>query len=299
MAEQSTIRGAWRWRTARLVRLPLWATWQLLISVRWAIGLIAFLALAGLLGVIVPQVPANVRGDALAEVQWLAVQEGRFGFLTDPMNRLGFFEVFHARWFIYALGLLAVSLAVWVVSYFPSIWRAITRPRKRVNDAYFASARHRFDYATPAAGPGLESVLRRHRYAVERYQEGDTTYLFADRFQFAQLATSATHVAVVVLLAGGLVSWLSGFSNGMMIAEGSTGPVFPLTHPNQMQVELLDAVGLFSPEGRALDYRSDLVIYQGGEEVKRCTTTATWVAKVASCANWNRSANRYVVSPSW
>ncbi|MCH8921174.1 MAG: cytochrome c biogenesis protein ResB, partial [Chloroflexi bacterium] len=186
---------------------------------------------------------------------------------------LGFFEVFHARWFIYALGLLAVSLAVWVVSYFPSIWRAITRPRKRVNDAYFASARHRFDYATPAAGPGLESVLRRQRYAVERYQEGDTTYLFADRFQFAQLATFATHVAVVVLLAGGLVSWFSGFSNGMMIAEGSTGPVFPLTHPNQMQVELVDAVGLFSPEGRALDYRSDLVIYQGGEEVKRCTTT--------------------------
>ncbi|MCH7998593.1 MAG: cytochrome c biogenesis protein ResB [Chloroflexi bacterium] len=273
MAEQSVIRGAWWWRTARLMMVPLWATWQLLISVRWAIGLIAFLALAGLLGVIVPQVPANVRGDALAEVQWLAVQEGRFGFLTDPMNRLGFFEVFHARWFIYALGLLAVSLAVWVVSYFPSIWRAITRPRKRVNDAYFASARHRFDYATPAAGSGLESVLRRQRYTVERYQEGDTTYLFADRFQFAQLATFATHVAVVVLLAGGLVSWFSGFSNGMMIAEGSTGPVFPLTHPNQMQVELVDAVGLFSPEGRALDYRSDLVIYQGGEEVKRCTTT--------------------------
>ncbi|MCH7522422.1 MAG: cytochrome c biogenesis protein ResB [Chloroflexi bacterium] len=253
--------------------VPFWATWQLLISVRWAIGLIAFLALAGLLGVVVPQIPANVRGDAVAEVQWLAVQEDRFGFLTDPMNRLGFFDVFHARWFIYALGLLAVSVAVWSVSYFPSIWRAITRPRKRVSDSYFSSARHRFDYATPDGGSNLESALRRQRYAVERYQEGDTTYLFADRFQFAQLATFATHLAVVVLLAGGLVSWFSGFSNGMMIAEGATAPVFPLTHPNQMQVELVDAVGLFSPEGRALDYRSDLVIYQGGEEVKRCTTT--------------------------
>jgi len=273
VAEQSAISGAWWWRTARLMLVPFWATWRLLTSVRWAIGLIAFLALAGLLGVVVPQAPDNVRGDAVAEAQWLAVQEERFGFLTAPMNRLGFFEVFQALWFIYALGLLAVSVAVWVVSYFPSIWRAITRPRKRVSAAYFTSARHRFDYATPAAGSGLESVLRRQRYAVERYQEGDTTYLFADRFQFAQLATFATHLAVVVLLAGGLVSWFSGFSNGMFIAEGSTGPVFPLTHPNQMQVELVDAVGLFTPEGRALEYSSDLVIYQGGEEVKRCTTT--------------------------
>ncbi len=272
MAEQSAPRQVGWLRLARQLD-PFRAPWRLLSSVRWAIGLISFLVMAGLLGVVVPQIPANVRGDALAEVQWLAVQEDRFGFLADPMNRLGLFDVFHARWFIYALGLLAVSVAVWSVSYFPSIWRAITRPRKRVGDSYFSGARHRFDYVTPDGGSNLESALRRQRYAVERYQEGETTYLFADRFQFAQLATFATHLAVVVLLAGGLVSWFSGFSNGMFIAEGATAPVFPLTHPDQMQVELVDAVGRFSPEGRALEYSSDLVIYRGGEEVRRCTAT--------------------------
>ena len=96
MAEQGVLgRGGWL-RLARQLD-PFRATWRLLTNVRWAIGLIAFLVLAGLLGVVVPQIPANVRGDALAEVQWLAVQEDRFGFLTDPMNRLGFFDVFHAR----------------------------------------------------------------------------------------------------------------------------------------------------------------------------------------------------------
>ena len=157
MAEQGVLgRGGWL-RLARQLD-PFRATWRLLTSVRWAIGLIAFLVLAGLLGVVVPQIPANVRGDALAEVQWLAVQEDRFGFLTDPMNRLGFFDVFHARWFIYALGLLAVSMAVWSVSYFPSIWRAITRPRKRVGDSYFSGARHRFDYVTPDGEIGRAHV---------------------------------------------------------------------------------------------------------------------------------------------
>lgn len=272
MAEQDVLKRVGWLRTARELD-PFRATWRLFTNVRWAIGIISFLALASLLGVLIPQAPVTVRGDVAAEVQWLAQQEERFGFLTGSMNRIGLFDVFHARWFVYVLGLLVVSITVCTASRLPPIWRAVTRPRKRVNDAYFASARHRFDYATPAGGSNLESALRRKRYAVERYQEGETVYLFADRFQLAQLATFVSHLALILFLAAALVSRFSGFSNGMMIAEGATGPVFPLTHPNQMQVELVDAVGLFSPEGRALDYRSDLVIYQGGEEVKRCTIT--------------------------
>ena len=272
MAEQDVLRRVWWLRTARELD-PFRATWRLFTNIRWAIGIITFLVLASLLGVLIPQAPASVRGDVAAEVQWLAQQEERFGFLTDSMNRIGLFDVFHARWFVYVLGLLVVSITVCTASRLPPIWRAVTRPRKRVGDAYFTSTRHRFDYVTPDGGSNLESALRRQRYAVERYQEGETTYLFADRFQVAQLATFVSHLALIMFLAAALVSRFSGFSNGMMIAEGSTGPVFPLTHPNQMQVELLDAVGRFSPEGRALEYSSDLVIYQGGEEVKRCTTT--------------------------
>ena len=272
MAEQDVLRRVGWLRTARELD-PFRATWRLFTNVRWAIGIITFLVLASLLGVLIPQAPASVRGDVAAEVQWLALQEERFGFLTDSMNRIGLFDVFHARWFVYVLGLLVVSITVCTASRLPPIWRAVTRPRKRVGDAYFTSTRHRFDYATPDGGSNLESALRRQRYAVERYQEGETVYLFADRFQLAQLATFVSHLALIMFLAAALVSRFSGFSSGMMIAEGATAPVLPLTHPNQMQVQLVDAVGRFSPEGQALDYRSDLVIYQGGEEVKRCTTT--------------------------
>lgn len=272
MAEENVLRSAGWLRLARELD-PFRATWRLFTSVRWAIGIITFLVLATLIGVIVPQVPLDIRGEPVAETEWLALQEERFGVFTDAMNRAGLFNVFQARWFIYALGLLVVSVAVCTVSRFPSIWRAVTRPRKRVSDAYFQSARHRFAYATPQSGPGLEAVLRRKRYKVERYQEGDTEYLFADRFQFVQLATFVSHLALIVLLSAGLVSRFGGFTNGMMLAEGASGPVFPLTHPDQMQVQLLDAVGRFTPDGRPLEYRSELAIYQGGETVKRCSST--------------------------
>jgi len=272
LAKESALGGAGWLRLARELD-PFRATWRLFTSVRWAIGIISFLAVASLLGVVVPQAPASVRGDAAAEADWLAVQEERFGSLTDVMNRVGLFDVFHTPWLAYALGLLVVSVAVCTASRFPPIWRAVTRPRRRVSDAYFAGARHRFDCATGRAGPGLESVLRRRRYAVERFQEGETVYLFADRFQLAQLATFVSHLALIVLLAAALVSRFNGFSNGMLIAEGASAPVFPLKHPNQMQVQLLDAIGRFSLEGEPLDYRSELAIFQGGEEVKRCAST--------------------------
>ncbi len=272
MAEQDTLRGAAWLRTARELD-PFRATWRLFTNVRWAIGIITFLVLASLLGVLIPQAPASVRGDGAAEAQWLVTQEGRYGFMTDVINRAGLFDVFHTFWFLWALVLLVVSVGVCTASRLPPIWRAVTRPRKRVSDGYFSSTRHRFDYATPPGGSSLESVLRLQRYAVERYQEGETVYLFADRFQIAQLATFVSHLALIMFLAAALVSRFSGFSNGMFIAEGATAPVFALTHPNQMQVELLDAVGRFSPEGRALDYSSDLAIYEGGERVKLCTST--------------------------
>jgi cytochrome c biogenesis protein ResB len=272
VAEQGALGRAGWFRVAREFD-PFRATWRLFTNVRWAIGIISFLALASLIGVLVPQVPSTVRGDPAAEAGWLASQEGRFGFLTGTLNRLDFFDVFHARWFVYALGLLVVSISVCTASRLPPIWRAVTRPRKRVGDAYFTGARHRFDYETPAAGSQLEGILRRQRYAVERYQEGDTTYLFGDRFQIAQLATFVSHLALIIFLAAALVSRFDGFSNGMMLAEGSTAPVFPLTHPNQMQVELVDAVGTFSPQGRALDYSSQIAIYEGGELVKECRST--------------------------
>ncbi len=272
MANQSALKSAGWLRLARELD-PFRATWRLFTSVRWAIGIIVFLAVAGLIGVLVPQVPSPVRGDPVAEAQWLAQQEGRFGFLTDPMNSLGLFDVFHSFWFAFALGLLVVSVGVCTAGRFPAIWRAVMRPRKRVGDGYFTGARHRFDYATPSSGPRLEETLRRRRYAVERYTEGDTLYLFADRFQIAQFATFASHLALIALLAAGLLSRFGGFSNGLLIAEGASAPVFALTHPNQMQVQLLDAVGEVTPEGIPVEYRSELAIFQGGQEVKRCAST--------------------------
>lgn len=272
MAGQRTL-GAANWlRLARGIDPPR-AAWRLLTNVRWAAALLAFLALVSFLGVVLPQLPAGIRGDPAAEARWVEFQEGKFGPLTDVMHRLGLFAVFYSRWFAVTLGLTVASTAAYIVGRLPAIWRTALRPRKRVSDSFFRRARHRLELPGPLAPEALAAVLRRQRYAVETFVEGETTYLFADRFQWAQLGTLLSHAAAIVFIVAAVVSQTSGFSNSLFLAEGATLPVFPLTSEDQMQVQLLDARARFDPEGQPLDYRSQLVVYRNGVEVRRCTAT--------------------------
>jgi cytochrome c biogenesis protein ResB len=252
---------------------PLSAAWRLLTNVRWTIALIAFLALASLLGVLLPQVPDGVRGDPAAVSLWLEGQRGTYGGLTDVMHRLGLFDVFHARWFAVSLGLLVASLVACTVNRFPSIWRSIRRPQRRVPDAYFEQAPRRASFTTPSDAAALEGVLRRHHYRVERRQEGQTAYLFADRFSWARLGTSLSHVALILFIVGALVSRLTGFSQSLFLAEGASVSVGDSGDGGQMQVQVIDAVGRFSAQGQPLDYRTVMAIFQAGREVKQCTAS--------------------------
>ena len=264
---------------ARVVRGfdPLLPVWRLLTSVRFALGLIGFVAFAGLLSVLIPQIPAAMRDSPAAVRVWVELQKDNFGPLTEAMHRLGLFSVYEAPWFLATLGLLALSICVYAADRFLATWRNVVSPPERVPDSFFERAANRVSFTLPVAReavvPRLEAVLRRRRFQVRRFQEGGATYLFADRFAWAQLGTFVSHLALVVLLAGGLISSVGGFTTALFIAEGTASPVFAVSHPNQMQVEVVDAVGEFDQEGTPLDYRTELVIYQGGEEVARGVAT--------------------------
>jgi cytochrome c biogenesis protein len=263
--------GSWS-RTLNLIN-PLRAVWWLVTNVRFAIVLLMLLALVSLLGVVIPQMPDNVRGDAAAESTWLDSQDGRFGFMVSPMDKAGVFDVFHQRWFGLLLAVTVASTGAYVISRFPGIWTSIRRPRKRVPDRYLEMAPHRFQFDASVDVDRLEEVLRAKRYKVDRTEEGGATYLFADRFQIAQLGTLLTHAAIIVFILSAVVRRVDAYDAPLFLAEGEVMPVYPVSHANQIQVQLTDSYASFNDSGVPLDYRSDLTIYERGEEVLRCSST--------------------------
>ncbi len=248
------------------------ALWRLLTSVRNAILTVLLLGLVALLGVLLPQIPAAVRDQPGLTAAWLELQHPRFGPLTPVLHGLGLFDVFHAWWFYGLVGWLALAIVVCTYSRLPGLWRQAFQPQGRIPDALFD--RETAMTITSGAVPDrVERALRRRRFKVWRMEEGGVTYLFADRFAWAQLGTFASHLALILFLAGALVTKLDAFSANLTIAEGTSAPVFPVAHESQILVRVLGAVGSFDQEGRPLDYHSDLVLYRNGQEAKRCTIT--------------------------
>ncbi len=251
---------------------PVRGLWRLLTSVRFALGLIAFLALASLLGVLIPQLPSQMRGNAAAEAAWLEFQRRRFGFLTDTMDGLGLFEIFRSLWFATGLAALVVSVCVCTANRLGPVWRNVSRPQTRVPDDYFERGQPVIVVEVANTGH-LTAQLRRRRFRVSMMAEGATTYLFADRYPWAQLATFISHLALVLFIAGGLVTVMTSKQEQIFTGEGATTPVFRTTDSDHLQVYVEDAVGEFDATGFPRDFRTSLVVFKGGREIARGVTT--------------------------
>jgi cytochrome c biogenesis protein ResB len=130
--------------------------------------------------------------------------------------------------------------------------------------------------AVPVPASDTEALareLRRRHYRVLAATEGETTYLFADRYPWAQFATFISHLALILFLAGGLVTILTARDQNILIGEGETLPVFSVTDADHMQVRVEDAIGRFDASGFPLEYRTRLTVFRDGHEVTSGDTT--------------------------
>jgi cytochrome c biogenesis protein len=253
---------------------PLRALFRLFTSVRFAIVMVLVAALAALLGVIFPQAPDPVRLNPAAYDVWMEQQRARYGIFAEWLRHAGLFEVFHTYWFNAIFFVLLAAVAVCTANRFAPTWRMVRRPQKLVSDRFLERA-HAHAAADGLGDPAaVERVLRAHRYRVERVAERDgAVYLFADRYPWAALATFVTHLSLILFMAGGIVSKLTGFSAFLEVGEGSWQPVFPVLHPNQLLVENLASIEGRDAQGNVIDYRTRLVIYRNGREICRGETT--------------------------
>jgi hypothetical protein len=253
---------------------PLRWVWNLLTNVKFALVLVGLAATAGFIGVVVPQMPGPMRGNPAARSAWLELQREDFGAFTGPMESLGLFEIFYSPWFNGLWVLIVVAVTVCAVSRLRPTVRSVTRPPKRVPDTYFERAHHRASFSHAGGADALEAALRQRHYAVERTGGADgATLLFAQRFAWSHYGTFVSHLALLMLLIGGLLTQFAGFGRTLALAETMPGaPVFTDPGASQMFVTMLDSVRGFDDDGNVVDYRSHLEITRG-DEVVRCTST--------------------------
>lgn len=253
---------------------PLRTLWQLLTNVKFALLLVGLAGVAGLIGTILPQVPAPMLGNPAAKSAWLELRRETYGPFTDIFDALGFFQVFHTAWFNGLWLLIIVAVTVCTVSRLRPTIRAVRQPPRLVPDAYFERAHHRASFSHPGGADAVERLLRQRRYTVQRVrQEPGVVYLFADRYPWSQYGTFLSHLALLMLLLGGLLTVFAGYDRTMVIAETTPpAPVFTDAGPNQLFIRMVDANRGLDDAGNIVDYHSILDVRRGDQTI-RCKTT--------------------------
>ncbi len=252
------------------------ATYGLLTSVRFAVAQIAAIAVAGVVGIVIPQLPGvafRSAADYAAQVDLVRARvEPSLGpGLTSLFEALGFFRVFTAWWFTALLALLAVSIVVCTLDRTPRLWRSARDVRVIQPDPFYDPELP--DRAVIAGGldaVAVREALRRGHFKVREAEAADgVRYLYGDRHQNAKLFTLVTHAGLVGFLVAAAVTSRLGFESGILLPEGQALPVGSIGTAGLVTVKNLGFTAPRDPSGKFTDFTTDLAVYQDGAEVAR------------------------------
>jgi cytochrome c biogenesis protein len=273
--------------------------WRTLTSVPFAVVQISILAVAGLIGALVRQVPTSALADPAAYARELAELHRRYDpvtvlgvnvgpQMTDLFDRLGFFRVFSAPWFTFLVTLLVVSIVVCTLDRMPRLWRAARHVRIAQPERFFDDRlplRSRSERGELSAAD-VGSVLRRHGFRVRDAAQEESSpgpaasrvpvestvqYVYGDRNQYSKMATLFTHLGLILFLAGGAATGLLGYETVLFVGEGQTAPVQPVGTPHNMVVKNERFAAPTRPDGSFADFWTDLAVYRDGQEIARKT----------------------------
>ncbi len=267
-----------------------WRVWGTLTSVPFAVLQISTLAVAGVIGTVLRQLPAFALHDARAYAEQMAEMHAAYDPLSvlglnigpgmvDVFERLGFFRVFSAPWFILLLTLLVVSIVVCTLDRTPGLWRAAHNVKVAQAPQFFdlrLDQRAHFADADEGTADELGRVLRSRRFRLREEEvalaDGSTVrHLYGDRNQYLKLTTLFTHLGLILFLAGGAVTTAFGYETVVFLGEGQTAPVQAVGTPDNLLVKNVHFEAPTRPDGSFSDFRTDLAVFQNGQEVARKT----------------------------
>ncbi|MFT4036599.1 MAG: cytochrome c biogenesis protein ResB [Thermomicrobiales bacterium] len=230
--------------------------WRFFCSVRAAIVEITILALLVLIG--------TLRGSSVPRSLADAIPA------TTPLVDAWYaWDVFRSLPFAAILTLLAVAISICTINRAPGIWQAIAHPTITTTHGFIRNAETSATYesALPPAEFVAEigDVLKTSHYRVLTAEHNGEIHLYADRWRMSRLATFPFHLALIMILFGGIVGAAWGFrENELIIPEGS---VRELGHGTGLSVRLNDFSEVYREDGSPSIYRSDISVLRGGDDV--------------------------------
>lgn len=236
--------------------------WRGLTSLRLALGLLLVLAVAALIGTVLPQgEPYSYYLKRFgAKPAWLFWQ-------------LGLSAVYQSFWFLALLGLLFINLLACSIRRLPESFRRVRQPLT-LEKYQSLPERGQVRWQAPGLNPRtrLETVLRPVLGRTQVYSQGNAVWYLSNRGRFGPLGPYLIHLGIVLIILGGILGMLFGFEGEILIPEGETAETIKLKRqgenlPLDFTVRLDRFQVLYYPDGMPKEYRSDLSFFRDGQQV--------------------------------
>jgi cytochrome c biogenesis protein len=238
------------------------AIWSALASVKLTLLLLIILAVASILGTIIPQ-----QQSAMEWAQRLSPSAVSF------LNSLQLFDLYHSAWFRLIIGVLALNLIVCSIDRFPSslkLYRALpqpdrTKPYENLPPQRILSVEGDLNAVSNRVAEFLKSKYRK----VESKETGKGHYVSGEKGRYSYFSVYLVHFSVLLILIGSIIGSFFGFEAFVNIPEGGmadtvTSGKSGVSMKLPFEVRCDRFVAEFYDSGAPKEYRSDLsFIFRG------------------------------------
>ncbi len=247
--------------------------WQSLSSIKLTVLLVSAVLILSLLGTLFPQLTPEIQADPVARSQWEQAVEARYGAFSTLYGVIGLFNVYSSPIFVLFLAALFANGLFCTIDRLSPILRAIMAQPKVVRpDSFYGTATSRASLEIASKHKATETIrelLSKRRYRLLIDERKGATYLRGDKNRFARVGTVLTHSALVLIAFGAVWSVRASWNEPSVVL--GPGESYDVPHGHDFQVRH-DGFEVYRyPDGTPRDYRSHLVVVQGGSEVARKT----------------------------
>ncbi|MGA1839969.1 MAG: cytochrome c biogenesis protein ResB [bacterium] len=237
-------------------------------SIKLAIILLICLAFSSIIGTLIAQ-----KANPALYIQNYG--EGLYKFFKF----IGFFDVYHSPWFILLLVLLSVNILFCTLRRLPRDLKRIRSALSRFTDdmakKYRLSHSKVFHRPLTECKDALCSLLKKNGLGASLQQEeiSGNTFLFSEKNRNGWLFFYLTHISILIILLGGIISAATGVKGYLQITEGASADNF--YEYGSKKVYALDftvrcdkfEIEYYPNTMRPKDYRSHLTILDEGKEM--------------------------------
>jgi cytochrome c biogenesis protein len=231
------------------------SVWKFFESVKLAIVLFIILALASIVGTLIPQ------GRSAAEYA------AHYGGLSGFLIKLQLTDLYHSAWFLALLFVFALNTIICTLARLGPKLRRALKPSLNVEEkgiqAMKVKGRFRMARPLPEAAEEIRKALASRHYRLKTSGPGPRLTGVALKRRLGWFGSDTVHVGLLIILAGAVVSGFTSRRADLDLRVGQTADVPRASF--QVRLDRFDTE--YYPQGAIKDWKSTVTVIEGGADV--------------------------------